>query len=248
MGQIADDAFAGTTIAPWWQQHQPGLLQQPPDNPGGYLRLQCSQGGAPGTFHFDDDDGQQTYQLVAGDFDIIADLQGINLAETDLAPQGAHAHMAVLCCHGSVQPEDEPFASLGFGQRNYYHRGIGHATGGSSSAAVMDEYKSTAGAPGVSTFETIDWYDLRDAAALGAAFDTQGARGWFRIRRVGDAFTSWSLPYQDQVPSASAAWQRQHDVTLTDMPELTRIGLAVYSSSTSGNVTGRCRYIGNTQP
>ncbi|MEL6705765.1 MAG: hypothetical protein AAFP15_15975, partial [Bacteroidota bacterium] len=65
---------------------------------------------------------------------------------------------------------------------------------------------------------------------------------------VGDAFTSWSLPYQDQVPSASAAWQRQHDVTLTDMPELTRIGLAVYSSSTSGNVTGRCRYIGNTQP
>lgn len=245
MGRIPDTRFAA--LGSYWSTHQPSLFPEPPSAVNGYLRMRCTTGAGGGSFHFDDNDGNELYVLTRGDFDVIADMQCLNAAETDLPPTNA-AHMFVLCCHSPVQPEDPQYSAVGWGQRIYYHRGPGHATGGASSARVMDEWKFTTGSPGDSTFQTLDGHELRDAAALGASFSELGGRWWVRMRRQGQVFDSWSLPYQTETPTASSAWVNNHQVTIAEMPDLTRLGFATYSSSASGDVTGRCRAFLNTEP
>lgn len=246
MGHIPEDRFA--QLQPWWSFHNEHLFAETPVVTNGYLRMRCTTGGGAGSFLFNDNDSALAYIVTLGDFDVIADMQCLNAAENDL-PAAASAQMFALTCQSPVLPERPEFAAAGYNARINTHRGPGYAPGGTpagSSARLMSEWKATEGSPGTSSWNTFDGQDVRTAAEIGAGFDDVGGRWWIRMRRQGQVFTTWDLPHQARVPTASAAWTNQEAQTVASMPELTWLGFSVYSSSAAGDVTGRCRAFLNT--
>lgn len=234
-----NDRFA--TIEGWWLERNANLLTEPAAVVSSYARMRAPLGGAGGSFHYENNDGYGLFQVVVGDFDVVADVQCLNYAETDIPPNDGNAHAFGLACHNFCQPEN--FGAGG--SRDYYHRVITNApTGRDSSARMVSEWKYTVAA--VTTWNTIDGQELGTAGSLGGDFSERGGRWWVRVRRVGSTFTSWDAPWNaaGTVPTESE-WDNEHSQTVSEIRELALVGLVLYSSDSSAGVTGRCRALLN---
>lgn len=229
MTRVAADDFASGTLQPWWSQLNPGLLSEAPVVASGYVRARLVTGGAAGSFHFDDNDGWLLYQTVYGDFDAIADCQAFGFAES-APPSGGAARLFGLTAHSPVRPESPEYLS---DRRTYYHRGIGRAPGGTAGdTESISEWKYTRDNPGSPPPTNLSTWDTQVHPS------PSDCRAWLRLRRVGTTVTSWHAAPGD-IP-APGGWSGEHSIAFPELPERLHVGLMLYSSTGTADVTGRC--------
>lgn len=157
-----DDSFQGTSLNPKWSIYKPAALASAIVG-GGYLELQIVQGGAgaTGSFWFNDNDGIQIYQLVAGDFIAEVFVELLDEAGGGPPPLGDFNVAGLQVRNPSGAPLPTGF--------NYIH--IGPAS--NATAAYNSECKSTAAS--VSTFD----YVVQPVTSQ-----------WVQISRVGQVFST----------------------------------------------------------
>lgn len=230
----------------WWRQRgAASLVGGAPDVANGYVRYRLQTGGAPGSFHFQNNDGYLDAQVRRGDGFWAADCQCLNADETDIPPAqvGGPPRAFGLAIHAIPNPEHN-----GWAQRNYGHvvqlptgpTGGNLPPGATSSARMVTETKATR----VTTtlFNTHAAPELRDAAALGEQAQELMGRWWLALSVEGQTIRYYHAPIRADgtVPPIS-------DFILLDtythdlLPAYGLVGLVIYSSVTPPNVTGRCR-------
>ena len=156
-----DDDFQGNSLNPKWLIYKPAALAAATVG-GGYLLIEIVDGGPgpTGSFWFNDNDGVQIYQLVAGDFIAEIFLELRNAADSGPPPL-ADFNVGIL------QARDPSGAPLPVGF-NYIHDG----PAANATASYQNEDKSTAAS--VSTFD----YVAEPVVAQ-----------WQQITRIGQTFS-----------------------------------------------------------
>lgn len=157
-----DDDFQGTSLDPKWLVYKPAALASAVVG-SGYLEMQIVRGGnfPDGSFWFNDFNGTQIYQLVAGNFVMEMRVQLLNAAGSGPPPL-VDFNVAGLQARN---PSGAPLPT-GF---DYIH--IGPAT--NTTADFNSECKSTAAS--VSTFDYVV---------------TPSTSQWVQVTRIGQVFST----------------------------------------------------------